>query len=232
MWCRIYGKAVDPARTDQGTVWVVEDISEARRIAEVLHQTLREMEALMRNAPVGLVFTRDRHIVRYNPRMAEMFGFDGDEAVGQPARILYRSEAEYAALGAVAAPLLSKGLPFHTELFMRHQRRHRPWVNLIGYVQNQADPGEGTIWIAEDRSAFKRAEQELQRANAELVLAKERAEVANRAKSEFLASMSHELRTPLNAMLGYAQILQARQALRASASCSAWTPSSRAASTC
>ncbi|HLZ97463.1 MAG TPA: ATP-binding protein [Steroidobacteraceae bacterium] len=41
----------------------------------------------------------------------------------------------------------------------------------------------------------------------DLVLAKEAAEIANRAKSAFLASVSHELRTPLNGILGYAQIL-------------------------
>ncbi|MYN18098.1 response regulator [Rugamonas sp. FT107W] len=49
---------------------------------------------------------------------------------------------------------------------------------------------------------------ELQKVNSELRAAMERAEVANRAKSAFLASMSHELRTPLNAILGYTQILK------------------------
>ena len=107
--------------------------------------------------------------------------------------------------------------------YARFESRHRrkdgsEWPVEVITSFSKTRGGRFFVFI-EDITERKRAEAALARVNeelearvlqrtAELVVARDEAEQASRAKSEFLSTMSHELRTPLNAILGYSQLMQ------------------------
>ncbi len=98
---------------------------------------------------------------------------------------------------------------------LRHKLGHWVWVMSRGVgIWDEKGKIQRLIGTHVDISVQKQREEELnffiqenELQRRELALEKERAEAANQAKSDFLATMSHEIRTPLNAVVGLGRLL-------------------------
>ena len=158
IWCRIRAKAVDMHAREAGTVWIVEDVTEAR-------QALTEVKAIMTNAAMGIVFTRGRTITRYNRCFGEMFGYGPDEVLGQSTRLLFANDESYAEQGAQVYEMLRQGRLCQAEGTMVRKDGTDMWVNVHGCPVNPDERDTGTlIWMIEDRTRYKRDEVTLRNA--------------------------------------------------------------------
>ncbi len=172
------------------------DVTESER-------TRLEREAILANASIGIAVTRDRAFVLANPAFEQMFGWPPGGLIKQPGSVVWPGEADYAALGAAAGPVLSRGELFEAERLAQRRDGSSFLARVSGRAIDPTHPAQGgTVWIIEDVTQRREFEQALARARDE-------AEAANRAKSAFLANTSHELRTPLNGMIGLAELARA-----------------------
>ncbi|MDZ7924602.1 MAG: PAS domain-containing protein [Marinagarivorans sp.] len=108
---------------------------------------------------------------------------------------------------------IQRKLPFDVEYRIRHKEGHWTWIRGRGqaYFDRHGLPLH--------MSGTNMSITDLKLAEERVLAAKEQAEFANRAKSDFLSSMSHELRTPLNAILGFAHLLESDLALASEQRC-------------
>jgi len=163
---RMIAKAVNAADTQKGTVWIVEDITARKRQADQVARLLREQEAILNTASIGICFVRDRRIVRATRRFEQMHGYAPGELDGQPTSVTYAEEAAYRAVGEGYSRLAS-GESYSAETQTRRKDGSTYWSRVTGRAVDPTDPGLGSVWMDEDITERKRAEEDLQRVLAE-----------------------------------------------------------------
>jgi len=188
----------------------------------ILLQRLRESEdynrRLFHSTPIGLTLCNlDGKFVDVNESFTHIAGCSVDESLALNLR-------EFAPEDYIEKLLRKNKLPKRTGVFSSvesiYRRKNGSDVHIsISSVIVEKD-NSSYIWSnIEDITQRKILDKELmlhkenleetiRQRTYELNESKKTADLANRAKSDFLSSMSHELRTPLNAILGFAQLLE------------------------
>lgn len=197
-----------------GVVGLSIDISERKRLEKELELAKKRAEIAFENVIAmmpGHVYWQDKNNVFLgcNDLQAISAGFQSrKEIIGKShADMPWKDQAQD--LNAINNEVMKTAVP-HTieEKMVLADGRQVIFLSKRVPLRNAQGEIMGVLGISFDITERKRAEEALKEA-------KEKAEAANRAKTDFLAVMSHELRTPLTAVIGLAQILSTKKNLTA-----------------